>query len=102
MPFPFHLCVYVCLHECQGSGACGGLWRPEEGVGSPGVGNTGDCELPNVGVRNKLRSAGRAARAPNCRASSSAPQIPFYNPHKDAVHAGSGSEGKKKGGFVPW
>lgn len=30
----------------------GGLWRPEEGIGPPGVGVIGNCELPFVGVGN--------------------------------------------------
>lgn len=30
----------------------GGNWSPEEGVGFPGTGVTGDCDQPDVGAGN--------------------------------------------------
>ena len=37
------VCVYTpCAYRSQ--------WRPEEGVGSPGAGVAGGCELPGVGA----------------------------------------------------
>jgi hypothetical protein len=52
----FHLCLYthtcahahvlLCVHSCQG------LWRSEEGCGSPGVEVMGSFELSDAGSGN--------------------------------------------------
>lgn len=42
---------------CQCIGICTCVWADtREGVGSPGAGATGDCELPSVGAVTKLPS----------------------------------------------
>lgn len=52
--FVFHL-LYLCMHVwCLWVSTCamdgGWPWRPEESIGSPGVGVTGSCEPPTVGA----------------------------------------------------
>lgn len=47
--------VYLCAHVCACMSLCelcayGYLRRPEEGVGTPGVGIIGGCKLLAVGV----------------------------------------------------
>ena len=41
------------------------LLGEDRGVGSPGAGVTGSCELPDVGAGIKLRSSTRAVDTPN-------------------------------------
>ena len=43
------MCVHVCTYVCM----C--LWSPEENVGPPGAGVTGDSELPSVSAGPELR-----------------------------------------------
>lgn len=63
--------VSTCMDRCTNS--CGYTWRSEEGVvGSPGVGVTGICKLPNVGT--ELRFSTKAPCALNLRAMSPAPE----------------------------
>lgn len=42
--------------------------RPEEGVGSPGAGDSGDCEPPQVGADNWTQALGKTGNALNHRA----------------------------------
>ena len=56
------VCLYVYVQE---------VWRPEEGVRSPGSGVIGSCE-PNVGSGNQTGITGRTVSALNPRVISSA------------------------------
>jgi hypothetical protein len=48
------MCVCVCLCVCVYT-KWGYQRRPGKGIGSPGDGVTGRCNLPSVGVGNELR-----------------------------------------------
>ena len=40
----------------------GSLWKPEEGVVSPGAGDLGGCEQPSVGSGNQTQVLGRDSK----------------------------------------
>lgn len=51
------------------------MWRPKGNIRSPGVGDTGGSEPPNVGDENSSWSSVEVARALNYRAISPVPYL---------------------------
>lgn len=59
----FYVRVFACMSLCVPCVQC--LCRPEEGIGSPRIGITGDWELPCWVMGTELRSSKRPASALN-------------------------------------
>ena len=59
----FQMCMCICVSVPISANVC---TRAEEGIGSPGIGVTGSCKLPDVGTENETAAAAAAAAVARC------------------------------------
>lgn len=68
---------FACMRVYASRDACLLPTRPEDGISPPGTAVT-ENQIHPVGPRSQTRSSGRAVKAFNCRAISTAPEVTFF------------------------